>query len=129
GHQPFADDLALGVERQTAFGDQVVVLALDLLDMAVQLLIAERAFGEADDRPRPVPGRQPEIEPFLTGHILVAEVEPQADAAGGGRRLELDIGDALLTLDLPYGARALQAGELPPLLRVGLDRRIIRRRD
>ena len=89
---------------------------------------ADRALGEADDRPGPVAGIEPGFEPLLAlGALAVAEVEAQADGARGGGRLELDIGDAVLALDPPERARALEPGELARLLGVGLDRRIIRR--
>ena len=60
--------------------------------------------------------------------FAVAEGEAQGDGARRGGRLELDISDAVLALDVPHRAGALEAGELAGLLGVGLDRRIIRRR-
>src|SRR3954470_10334916 len=82
--------------------------------------------------PWPGPGRgrgaEPRLEPLLAHRRAFLEVEAKADAARGGGRLELDVGDAVVALDPPEGTGALEAGELARLLGVGLDRRIIRRR-
>ena len=56
----------------------------------------------------------------------VAEGEAQDDIARGGGRFELDIGDAVVALDAPHRAGALEPGELAGLLGVGLDGGIIR---
>ena len=74
------------------------------------------------------PGSSQASSALLADELAVAEGEAQGDGARGGGRLELDIGDAVLALDVPDRAGALEAGELARLLGVGLDRRIIRRR-
>jgi hypothetical protein len=128
-HQPFAQHAAFCVKRKARVGVEVVERFCRRLHPVVERVVPNGTRSKADDSPRTVARIEPGFDRLLARHLVVAESEIHRERSRRGRRFQLDIGNAIVAIDLPHRLRAFEARKLTRLLGVGFDCGIIRGRD
>ena len=118
GQQQALGDRALGIDRDARVIAKVAVEAALAAHLAGDALLADRAFGQADNGPRLLAGFDPGIEFLAAALFTVGQVKFGVELAARHGRGQFDIGDPVVALDVPARGRTAEPGQRAGLHRV-----------